>query len=406
MRSNCVETLRRGVAVIVAGCALGLITVTPAFAGIGGSVVPSFPTPMDVGDIKTSTVTITNHATMPNNTENVNVSGIFFTPSCASSDGFTCLTPDPGVFQFATFIGKAGTACASTVFTAGAPDPGTGEFQLIPPAGSPVVLGPSSVGGLQATCVISMNFQVLRAPNDSTPPNPPLTTDSLARATLQGGTSGRSGSASGGATTEIDAPNLTIDKMPHTPGQMISAGSVASFTITVGNTGTGTASGVRLNDPLPAGGGVTWGVTSQDAGFNCSITGASPQVLNCGPPQSADRADEAGGGERDDDAGGVHDDGQLCDGERHQQRDGAAGRRPHHLLGSASRSVDREDRRHDDVRAGRHDDVHDHGHQQGPERGHQCRGDGHVPGGHHRGDVDLHGLGGIELYRSQRQRQH
>ncbi len=283
MCSKGVNTLRRGIAVIAAGLALGLLAVTPAFAGMGGSVVPSFPTPMNVGDIKTASVTITNHATSPNNVESVNVSGIFFTPSCASSDGFTCLTPDPGVFQFATFIGKSGTACASTVFTAGAPDPGTGEFQLIPPAGSPVVLGPSSVGGPKATCVITMNFQVLRAPNDSTPPNPPLTTDSLARATLQGAISGRSGSASGGATTQINAPNLTIDKAPHTPGQMINAGSVASFTITVGNTGTGTANSVTLSDPLPAGGRVTWGVTSQDAGFSCSITGASPQVLNCGP---------------------------------------------------------------------------------------------------------------------------
>src|SRR5436189_226019 len=51
---------------------------TPALAGIGGSVVPSFPTPINVGDIKTATITITNRATTPNNSENIGVSGIFF----------------------------------------------------------------------------------------------------------------------------------------------------------------------------------------------------------------------------------------------------------------------------------------------------------------------------------------
>ncbi len=195
---------------VVAWGALAFLGATSAFAGVGGSVVPSFPTPMNVGDIKTASVTITNHATGGNSSENMNVSGIFVTPSCSSSDGFTCFTPDPGVFKFATFIGKTGTACAATVFTAGTPNPGTGEFELIPPISKPVVLGPANGAGPKPKlCMITMNFQVLRAPVDSTPPNPPLTTDSLARASLQGATSGSGGSASGGATTAINAPFLT-----------------------------------------------------------------------------------------------------------------------------------------------------------------------------------------------------
>src|SRR4051812_4287339 len=93
-----VSTLRRGWGRALRGAMLlgALAGATPALAGIGGSAVPSFPTPMTVGDIKTATIVITNNATTPNRAENVNVTGIFFTPSCASSDGFTCFTPDPG----------------------------------------------------------------------------------------------------------------------------------------------------------------------------------------------------------------------------------------------------------------------------------------------------------------------
>src|SRR6188768_3853961 len=87
-----------------------MLAALPALAGVGGSVIPSFPTPIKVGDIKTATITITNRATAPNNTETVNVSAIFLTPSCQASDGFTCQSFDRNVFQFgSTATGKAGT---------------------------------------------------------------------------------------------------------------------------------------------------------------------------------------------------------------------------------------------------------------------------------------------------------
>src|SRR6188508_1427580 len=88
-----------------------LLAATSAIAGLGGSVVPSFPSPLNVGDIKTATISITNRATSPNDTENVNVTGILFTPSCAASNGYTCSTPDTGVFQFATVVGRVGSSC-------------------------------------------------------------------------------------------------------------------------------------------------------------------------------------------------------------------------------------------------------------------------------------------------------
>ena len=56
-----------------------------------------------------------------------------------------------------------------------------------------------------------------------------------------------------------------------------------AVSITVSNSdaeGTGTASGVSLNDPLPSGNGVNWSIDSQD-GDACSISGTAPQVLSC-----------------------------------------------------------------------------------------------------------------------------
>src|SRR5207249_12328437 len=62
------------------------------------------------------------------------------------------------------------------------------------------------------------------------------------------------------------------------------AGSPIGFGITVSNSsavGTGTATGVTLLDPLPAGTTVLWSIDQQD-GTACSISGAlGSQVLSC-----------------------------------------------------------------------------------------------------------------------------
>jgi uncharacterized repeat protein (TIGR01451 family) len=65
----------------------------------------------------------------------------------------------------------------------------------------------------------------------------------------------------------------------------VSAGSAIGFTVTITNPGTstttGTATSVSLTDPLPAGTGVSWTITSQ-TGTACSITGTAPsQGLGC-----------------------------------------------------------------------------------------------------------------------------
>src|SRR5207245_1771973 len=65
----------------------------------------------------------------------------------------------------------------------------------------------------------------------------------------------------------------------------VNAGDPIGFTVTVNNSGTGTAKGVTVSDNLPAGSGsgVTWVVASQSNPGLCSIAGSAPQVLGCGP---------------------------------------------------------------------------------------------------------------------------
>ena len=266
---------RNGVAVVARPAVLLLIFATSAFAGIGGSVVPSFPPNLNVGDIKTGSITITNSATAPNNTEVVNVLGIVVTPSCAVDDGFTCSTAGPAVFQFASVLGKFGSSCAGIPFTI-VPTQNAGEFALVPPGNTAVALGPSNNSGpLPRQCVIQLNFQVLRAPPGSPPP-PTRTTDSLANATLQSATN--SGFAGGLTTTPVTAPSLSISNTPN--AQLINAGDLAAFTIVVSNAGDGLAKNVTLSDPLPNIAGLAWQLNPAVTG--CSISGAtSPQTLTC-----------------------------------------------------------------------------------------------------------------------------
>ena len=200
---------RRHASFMGALLAFCVFTAMPALAGLGGSVVPSFPTPIHVGDLKTASIRITNSATGTNAAENVIASRIFITPSCAAvaNTGVSCATPDLGVFQFSTVFGSVGSSCENMIFTIGQPNGATGEFELIPHVGQTVVLGPANGSGpLPTYCEISINFKVLRLPVDSTPADVAMTTDNLARATLRGATTGFSGSAFGGGRVLVDSP--------------------------------------------------------------------------------------------------------------------------------------------------------------------------------------------------------
>jgi uncharacterized repeat protein (TIGR01451 family) len=83
------------------------------------------------------------------------------------------------------------------------------------------------------------------------------------------------------ATIVVVAPNLTITKTAD--AATVSAGSSIGFTVTVGNAGPGTARSVTLDDPLPAGNGITWIIKPAYSGVGtCAVTGTAPtQSLQC-----------------------------------------------------------------------------------------------------------------------------
>ena len=76
------------------------------------------------------------------------------------------------------------------------------------------------------------------------------------------------------------APNLTIIKTAD--AATVNAGQNIGFTITITNNGAAEATGVTINDLLPAGTGVNWAESPDNA--NCSIAGSPPtETLSCGP---------------------------------------------------------------------------------------------------------------------------
>ena len=84
------------------------------------------------------------------------------------------------------------------------------------------------------------------------------------------------------ATTTVVCSDLDLTKVADAPS--VDAGSPVGFTVTVANSsalGTGAATGVSVNDPLPAASGLNWSIESQ-TGNACQITGAvGSQVLSC-----------------------------------------------------------------------------------------------------------------------------
>ena len=71
-------------------------------------------------------------------------------------------------------------------------------------------------------------------------------------------------------------PSLSITKTAD--ATTVLAGSPIGFTITVNSTGSATATGVTLSDPLPSGTGISWSVAGGSGAGQCSISGNS---LSC-----------------------------------------------------------------------------------------------------------------------------
>ena len=80
------------------------------------------------------------------------------------------------------------------------------------------------------------------------------------------------------ASTRVDKPNLTVVKTA--AKATVNSGEPIAFSITVSNSGPGTATNVTLNDPLPGGTGIDWAESPDHA--DCSITGSPiTETLTC-----------------------------------------------------------------------------------------------------------------------------
>ncbi len=71
-------------------------------------------------------------------------------------------------------------------------------------------------------------------------------------------------------STDVLCPDLEISKTADAPA--VNAGTPIGFTINASNTGDGDATGVLIDDPLPA--GVTWEIESQSGPLTCGIANA------------------------------------------------------------------------------------------------------------------------------------
>lgn len=78
-------------------------------------------------------------------------------------------------------------------------------------------------------------------------------------------------------TVTVNCPSIHITKVADQGS--VTLGSQIGYTITVSNSGPGTAYNVAVNDTLPNNGGLSWSMSPSVTG--CSISTTNPQVLSC-----------------------------------------------------------------------------------------------------------------------------
>src|SRR5207302_5039451 len=93
------------------------------------------------------------------------------------------------------------------------------------------------------------------------------------------GAASKDGQDTATASVEVQCANIAIAKTAN-PAGPVSSGDSIGFDIVVSNNGPGTAVNVVVNDPLPAGGDLSWSISPSVTG--CAITGpVGTQVLSC-----------------------------------------------------------------------------------------------------------------------------
>jgi hypothetical protein len=200
------------------------VTAGMAFAGVGGSDVPTVTSPVVVGQTGLNwSFEITNQSSTPNDVNTMQITdaitantGIYFTTTCGSA--LTPALPCPGGAQEAPntitinpliATGGAGTACAGVTFTV-APTAVPNEYSFTPD--TTVILGDSATGGAAATCVVNFTVDVNTEPVNDSSGSAGLQTSQLARVSMEDTQTAENGFAAGSSTVAVQTPCLHVEK--------------------------------------------------------------------------------------------------------------------------------------------------------------------------------------------------
>ena len=243
-------------AILPTGTVLGavlsaLLVSSPASAGVGVGVAPTYPALVVVGDTNVPvSLTATNTSNSTEATGTLTLSLIRHTPSCGT-DTTPCPAGDAdkdvflvkGVLPGNKASGHTGTACAGMTFTIGAPDATTGEVEFISDT-TPVVL--SQPGGPTPSCQIDFAVDVLKLPTKDFGNGPGLQTAQLGRVTGTASVNNVTATGTGSGLTTVEAPTPTPTDTPtNTPTP------TPTLTPTPTNTPTNTTTPTPTNTPTP-----------------------------------------------------------------------------------------------------------------------------------------------------------
>jgi len=256
--------------------ASGITGAGPAQAQLSSftvSALPLFPTNVVVGAQNQAAAAVITHSSVgPIASQSAAVSSIRLNPSCNSSGILPCSAAEPRALAGLPILGvdspasgRAGTACAGTLFTASAPD-ATGTITFTPSA--TVILGPASVGGPAASCIIDFTFDVAQRPLDgATVAN--LAVQASTPAPGQGGTPAAVTGVGGSSLLGVaPAPTTAVTQASST---VVAEGASVTATTMV--------TGVALGPPLT--GNVVFRLYRTLAGFpECS----AGQLVSTFPP--------------------------------------------------------------------------------------------------------------------------
>lgn len=213
--------LGKTLAISLLGMVMALGLAMTAFAGIGISVTPDFPTSVAVGDTNVPVnLNITNNSST--DVSSINLTGIFLTPQCGN---FTepCTSADPGVFAVSA-TGTGAGACAANTFTITEIDANTGRVEFTPNAPISLAIG--------ATCVINFTVDVLASPTVDAAGVAGIQTVQNSQVNAINPTNGLPGTGTGAdITTVVPQGHIIVDKITNP------SADPQSFAFTTGGAG-------------------------------------------------------------------------------------------------------------------------------------------------------------------------